>query len=61
MEHSYGLQPRKPAGTARMIYEMDFGEDIYNLNYAEDSLDDDELDAAEVGFMHGYLGRWRGF
>jgi hypothetical protein len=44
-----------------MIYELDFGEDIYDLGYVESSLDDDELDAAEVGFMHGYLGKWRGF
>jgi hypothetical protein len=44
-----------------MIYDVEFAEDIYDDTYVELSVDEDDMDAAEAGFMHGYLGRWRSF
>jgi hypothetical protein len=41
-----------------MIYDA---EEIYDIGAVEAYLDDDEIDSAEAGFMHGYLGNWRGF
>lgn len=41
-----------------MICEVDL--EIYSEQDLDDYVDDDALDAAEAGFMHGYLGRWRG-
>ena len=44
-----------------MIYDAEVMEEIYDDSYVETSLDDDEIDAREAGFMHGYLGNWKGF
>lgn len=34
---------------------------IYDAQELEIYMDNDEIDAAEEGFMRGYLGNWRGF
>lgn len=44
-----------------MVFDADVMEEIYDDSYVESCLDDDSIDAAEAGFMHGYLGRWKGF
>jgi hypothetical protein len=44
-----------------IVYDADVMEEIYDASYLEECLDDDAIDSAEAGFMHGYLGRWRGF
>ena len=31
-------------------------EDFYNVEYLEESIEDDEIDSLEEGFMIGYLG-----
>jgi hypothetical protein len=61
MGHRYRLQPRELEGGAHMIYESEFAEDIYDAVYCDASVDDDDMDAGDAGFMHGYLGKWRGF
>lgn len=33
---------------------------IYDVQDLESYVDNDEIDAAEEGFMRGYLGKWRG-
>jgi hypothetical protein len=44
-----------------MIYDAEYAEDVYDMAYIDASVDDDEIDGAEAGFMHGYLGRWKSF
>jgi hypothetical protein len=43
-----------------MEYDTEF-EEFYSVESVDLSLEDDEIDGAEAGFMHGYLGNWRGF
>lgn len=52
--------PRYPEVLA-VVYDADILEEFYDTSAVECSLDDDEIDSAEAGFMHGYLGRWKGF
>ncbi len=35
-------------------FRDDFEEDLYNQAYLEESMDNDEIDSIEEGFMNGY-------
>ncbi len=39
-------------------FRDDFEEDLYNEAYLEESMDNDEIDSVEEGFMIGYTRAW---
>ena len=36
-----------------MIYDAEYTEDVYDAAFVDMSVEDDEMDSAEAGFMHG--------